>query len=180
MTVSRRQFIMAAPPAFLAGGCNGPGLGNVLPDTVLPALPGLTDAGGWPVPGFASDEFRRGVALLTVWASWCPYCFAEHGHLLRLAADRRVRLLGLVVRDDPRKAVAFLRREGNPFRAVAADDGRLSGLLRAPGVPASYVIGADARLEAKILAAIDDSVLRARVRPALDRALARQATGATG
>ncbi|WP_375457847.1 redoxin family protein [uncultured Enterovirga sp.] len=174
---ARRKVLVAAAGAALSGlaGC-GRVEGSVLPDVVLPAISGLTGPNGWAVPGFASGEFRRGVALLNVWASWCPYCQAEHDHLLRLSRDSRFRLLGLVYRDSEAKAAAYLRRTGNPFAAVARDDGQLSRAVGQRGVPGTYVVARSGRVLTAVRGAIDERSIEGRLMPAIRRALAGDET----
>lgn len=178
-SLARRDALLLAAGAAASAlaGC-GDVVGSVLPEVELPPIAGLVAAGGWPVPGFEPGEFRRGVALLNVWASWCPYCQGEHEQLMDLSRDGRFRLLGLVYRDTPAKAAAYLRRAGNPYAAVAADDGRLSRALGQKGVPATYVVARSGRVLDKVAGALDEAVIRARVLPAVQRALNATAGGA--
>lgn len=166
---SRRAMLVGLTGLAL-GGCGTP---DAVPlDLELPGLPGLTTNGGWNVPGFGAGEFARSISVLNVWASWCPVCRGEHGHLRRLAGDGRFRLLGLVYNDAPEKAAAYLRRAGNPYAAVAADDGRLSGAVRQRGVPGSYVIGRNGRVLARAAGGVDGASFAALLLPAILRARA--------
>lgn len=174
---NRRGTLLALPGLALLGGC-GPVVGAVLPESPLPALPGLVGPNGWPLPGFAADEFRRGVSLLNVWASWCPYCQGEHEHLIKLSRDGRFRMLGLVYQDKAEKAVSYLRRAGNPFGAVARDDGQLSAALGQRGVPASYVVARSGRVLAKIAGALDEGSIAGRIMPAIRAGLDGRDTAA--
>jgi cytochrome c biogenesis protein CcmG/thiol:disulfide interchange protein DsbE len=173
---SRRVFLAGLSAAFLAG-CNQV-VGTVLPDGPLPGLPGLTDAAGRPVPGFSADEFRRGPALLNIWASWCPECRAEHDQLMRLARDGGIRLLGLAFRDKPEAAAAYLRRAGNPFAAASSEDGRIARLLGQKGVPYSYVLSPQGRVVALVPGMLDDRAVGEIVMPALR--LSSASGGASG
>lgn len=164
-----RRSLMLGLPALALAGC-AKAVGQTLPEGAMPALAGLTDAAGRPVPGFAADEFRRGPAILNIWASWCPECRSEHDQLMRLAEDRRVRMLGLVFRDKPEAAAAYLRRAGNPYAAVALDDGRIAKLLGQKGVPYSYAIDGNARVLAVVRGAMDDKAVREVVIPAIRKA----------
>jgi cytochrome c biogenesis protein CcmG/thiol:disulfide interchange protein DsbE len=142
-----------------------------LPDVELPGLPGL-DREGSPVPGFPRGQFHGRVTVLNVWASWCPYCRGEHGHLMRLAGDRRFTLVGLVYRDNAAKARDYLLAAGNPYAAVAADpEGRLAQALRQSGVPSTYVVNRSGRLAASFQAALDPDIVRKRLFPAILAAL---------
>lgn len=173
---SRRSLLLGLPALALAGCAKA--VGTTLPEGAMPALAGLTDAAGRPVPGFAADEFRRGPAILNIWASWCPECRSEHDQLMRLAEDRRVRMLGLVFRDKPEAAALYLKRAGNPYAAIALDDGRIAKLLGQKGVPYSYVLDGRGRVLALVRGAMTDKALAEIVDPAIRTALGTgRATG---
>jgi len=167
---NRRALLLGAPALALAGCAKA--VGTILPEGEMPGIAGLTDAAGRPVPGFAADEFRRGPAILNIWASWCPDCRAEHDQLMRLAADGRFRLIGLVFRDKPEAAAAYLKRAGNPFSALATDDGRIARLLGQKGVPYSYVLSREGRVLALVRGRMDDEAVAKIVMPAIRTALA--------
>lgn len=172
----RRAVLVAGGSALLAS-CRGPE-GSVLPDFELPGLPGL-ETNGWPVPGIRPGQFRGRVSLLNVWASWCPYCQAEHDDLMKLSQDRRFALVGLVFRDKPEAALAYLKRAGNPYAAVAADpDGKFAGFLGQKGVPSSYVVDRAGRITLKIAGELSEAGIRDKLLPAIRQAL--EAPAASG
>ncbi|WP_188311939.1 redoxin family protein [Salinarimonas soli] len=155
-----RRALLLAAPALLAAGC-GPAAASALPAVTLPGLPGLRDRTGQPVPGIEPDTFRRGFALLNIWASWCPYCRSEHGILEELAGDRRLRLVGLVWQDKAETAAAYLAQRGNPFHAVALDaDGVIAGALRQRGVPSSYLVDGTGAIIARHPGALTEEWVR--------------------
>lgn len=161
-----RRALLLGLPALLLAGCSK-AVGATLPEVELAGLPGLLTADGRPVPGLVRDAFRRGPALLNIWASWCPDCRAEHGQLMRLARDNGLRLLGLVFRDKPEAAAAYLRRAGNPFEAVALDDGGIARLLGQKGVPYSYVVSGRGRVLAMVAGSLDDRAVAETIMPAV-------------
>lgn len=170
-TPPTRRLVLAGGLAAGAAGCQ-PALPVELPAVALPGLDGLTTRGGWPVPGIAARQFVGRVSLLTVWATWCPPCRGEHPTLMRLAGDGRFPLVGLLYADKPERAVAYLRREGNPFAAVSPDDGVLVSVLGQRGVPATYVVDRGGRAVHLVLGGMDSDRVRADLMPAVRRALA--------
>src|SRR5262245_52916375 len=99
-------------------------IGKPAPSLSLAALQGLLREGA-QVPGLDPAIFKGQVTLVNVWASWCGPCQAEHPQLTRLAADRRLQLVGINYKDTIENARRFLGRYGNPFAAVGVDrDGR--------------------------------------------------------
>src|SRR5262245_41149978 len=73
-------------------------IGHPAPATSLPPLAGL-ERDGKPVPGLDEGSFKGEVTLLNVWASWCVPCRDEAPLLMKLAADARIRVLGINYKD---------------------------------------------------------------------------------
>jgi len=58
-------------------------------------------------------DFKGAVTLINVWASWCIPCHDEAPLLMRLAEDKRIRVVGFNYKDQPDNARRFLGRYGN-------------------------------------------------------------------
>jgi cytochrome c biogenesis protein CcmG/thiol:disulfide interchange protein DsbE len=150
-------------------------IGQPAPATSLPALPGL-ERDGKEVPGLDSADFKGTVTLLNIWASWCLPCRDEAPLLVRLAADRRIRVAGINYKDQPEDARRFLGRYGNPFVANGTDgDGRAAIEWGVYGVPETFVVGRDARISYKLIGPITPDNLEKALRPAIEKALAAPA-----
>ena len=147
-------------------------IGHPAPRTDLPPLAGL-ERGGKPVPGLDSANFNGQVTVLNVWASWCVPCRDEAPLLIMLAADPRVRVVGINYKDQPDNARRFLGRYGNPFAANGADDnGRAAIEWGVYGVPETFVIGRDGRIAYKLIGPVTPDNLDAALKPAIEQALA--------
>jgi cytochrome c biogenesis protein CcmG/thiol:disulfide interchange protein DsbE len=185
--VKRRRLIVLLPLAiFLALaalfmirlGAGDPSklpsalIGHPVPDTPLPPVTGLVrdDA---PVPGIASDDFKGTVSLVNVWASWCVPCHDEAPLLMKLAEDKRIRIVGINYKDQPENARRFIGRYGNPFAAVGADgSGRAAIEWGVYGVPETFVVGRDGRIAYKLVGPISADNLETALKPELEKALA--------
>jgi cytochrome c biogenesis protein CcmG/thiol:disulfide interchange protein DsbE len=134
-------------------------IGKPAPLLSLPALDGLMRSGA-PVPGLDPSQFKGHVTLVNVWASWCVPCQMEHPQLMRLAADRRLQLVGINYKDATENARRFLGRYGNPFSTVGVDqDGRSAIEWGVYGVPELFLIGRDGRIAYKQVGPITDETL---------------------
>ena len=147
-------------------------IGHAAPRTDLPPLPRL-EHDGKAVPGLDSADFRGQVTVLNVWASWCVPCREEAGLLMTLAADSRLRALGMNYKDQPDNARRFLGRYGNPFAANGVDgNGRAAIEWGVYGVPETFVVDRDGRITYKLIGPLTPDNLESAVKPAIEKALA--------
>ena len=147
-------------------------IGHPAPQTDLPPLPGL-EREGKAVPGLASADFKSNVTVLNVWASWCVPCREEAPLLMTLAADPRVRVVGINYKDQPDNARRFLGRYGNPFIANGTDgNGRAAIEWGVYGVPETFVVGRDGRIAYKLIGPITPDNLERGLKPEIEKALA--------
>jgi cytochrome c biogenesis protein CcmG/thiol:disulfide interchange protein DsbE len=147
-------------------------IGHPAPQTNLPPIDGLV-RGGKPVPGLMAADFAGAVTIMNVWASWCIPCHDEAPLLTRLAADRRIRVVGINYKDQPDNARRFLGRYGNPFAASGADlSGRAAIEWGVYGVPENFIIGRDGRIAYKLVGPLTAENLEQVVKPEIAKALA--------
>jgi cytochrome c biogenesis protein CcmG/thiol:disulfide interchange protein DsbE len=146
-------------------------IGHPAPQTNLPPLAGL-ERDGNPVPGLDGADFKDGVTVVNVWASWCVPCRDEAPLLVALAADRRIRVVGINYKDQPDNARRFLGRFGNPFVANGVDgNGRAAIEWGVYGVPETFVVGRDGRIAYKLIGPITPDNLAQSLKPAIEKAL---------
>ena len=147
-------------------------IGRPAPQTSLPPLPAL-ERDGKAVPGIDSADFKGEVTVLNVWASWCVPCREEAGLLMTLAADSRLRVVGMNYKDQPDNARRFLGRYGNPFAANGVDgNGRAAIEWGVYGVPETFVVDRDGRITYKLIGPLTPDNLESAVKPAIEKALA--------
>jgi len=118
-------------------------------------------------------DFKSAVTVLNVWASWCVPCRDEAPLLVRLAGDKRIRIIGINYKDQPDNARRFLGRYGNPFAASGADtSGRAAIEWGVYGVPETFIIGRDGRIAYKLVGPLTPDNLERVVKPEIEKALA--------
>jgi len=149
-------------------------IGRPAPETNMPAVAGLLGRDGKPLPGIAAADFKGAVTLVNVWASWCVPCHDEAPLLNALAADNRIRLVGINYKDQPDNARRFLGRHGNPFVAAGADhNGRASMEWGVYGVPETFLVGRDGKIAYKLIGPITETNLERALKPEIEKALSR-------
>lgn len=106
------------------------------------------------------------VVLLNFWATWCPPCVHEMPSMERLYTDLRERgfvVLGVSVDVDPGEADAdgrvqgivreYVDELGVTFPILLDPEGSVEDVYNVSGLPTTYVIGRDGRIEGRIVGA---------------------------
>lgn len=143
-------------------------IGRTAPATELQPLVGTN------LPGLNSVDLAAGgkPTLVNVWASWCAPCREEHPVLEKLAADPRIRLVGINYKDQRENAVAFLGQLGNPFQAIGIDPtGRTAIDWGVYGVPETFLVGADGVVRYKFIGPLSDEAVSTVLMPEIEKLL---------
>ena len=121
--------------------------------------------------GLSSQDLRREVTLVNVFASWCVACRDEHPLFLDLDHEGIVPIHGLNYKDAPEDAAAWLDALGDPYTRIGADlDGRVGLDWGVYGVPETFVVGRDGHIAYKHIGPVTPRVLDEIILP-LVRAL---------
>jgi len=138
-----------------------PLIGKPAPAFALPLLHA-------PDKTFAQQEMAGKVWVLNVWASWCPPCLEEHPVVTALARTGLVPVVGLNYKDARNDALAWLRKNGDPFAFSAFDaDGRIGIDYGVYGVPETYVIDRRGVIRYKRIGPLTPEISRDKVQPLL-------------
>ena len=128
-----------------------------------PAFTLQTLAVGTPL---STESLRGQVWIMNVFASWCSACIIEHPRLLKLAAAKKITMIGLAYKDNPEDTQRWLADNGNPYQQVALDlDGRTGINYGVYGVPETYVIDANGIIRYRHVGPVDDDFFDVHVLP---------------
>ena len=148
-------------------------VGARAPDFTLPTMDGDTTT---------LRQYRGQVVLLNFWATWCPPCVYEMPSMERLYQDLRADgfvVLGVTVDVDPGETDAqgrsqgivreYVERLGVTFPILLDPEGAVEGVYNVSGLPTTYVIGRDGRIEGRIVGGRewDSEEYRARIQELL-------------
>ena len=138
-----------------------PLVGKPAPEVPLAALDAQAQA-------FTRADLGQGKpVIINFWASWCAPCRIEAPVLNDLAERGDVPIYGIVYKDDPGKARAFLDELGNPFAKINNDpDGRAGIDWGVTGFPETFVIDGKGIIRAHYAGPLTDDVVRELILPA--------------
>lgn len=116
----------------------------------------------------SSADLRRTnrVLVVNVWGSWCGPCRREAPVLSAVSKQytkRGVAFLGLLSRDKPAAASAFVRRFDLSYPSLQDPGGRLqlrfAGTLPSQGIPTTWIIDRHGRVAARVLVEVTKPTL---------------------
>lgn len=114
---------------------------------MAPRIEGATLGGG--TFQLASGQ----IAVVNVWASWCAPCRAEAPTLVALSKEfPEVSFVGVLTRDNPASASAFVKRFAIPYPTLT-DDAILLGFhtsLIANAIPSTLIVDRHGKVAARI------------------------------
>lgn len=101
---------------------------------------------------FDLAAYRGRPVILNFWASWCLPCREEFPLLLdrleELGPRDGLAIVGVLFKDDPAAAAAFVDDFGATWPTVTDADGRLADAYRVVAPPQTYFIDGDGVLRA--------------------------------
>jgi cytochrome c biogenesis protein CcmG/thiol:disulfide interchange protein DsbE len=120
------------------------------------------------------------IALVNVWATWCPSCHVEHGYLNYLAQEHGVVIFGVNYKDEADKANDWLTTKGNPYRLNIFDpDGRLGLDMGVTGAPETYLLDHRGFVRMRYQGPISEDVWQAKFLPLIQQ-LEQERNGVAG
>ena len=117
---------------------------------------------------FTSEDLKKEVSILNIWASWCVSCKAEHANLMALK-ESGYKIYGLAVADKKENADAYLAKEGNPYYKTGYDPNReIMISLGATGTPETYVINTDGMIYFHQRGMVDAETINKKIIPIIN------------
>ncbi len=134
---------------------------HLLPSTLLNQSAPNFKLHGLLNPHHIYDQsiFQHHLTILTVWASWCDSCMDEANVLQKLHKHYpHIQFIGLDEKDNRSKALAFLKRYGNPYHIIVQDteDGETAINYGVYGTPESFLIDQNGVIVAKQVGALTE------------------------
>ena len=89
----------------------------------------------------SSKKFGNEIILVNFFATWCKPCRDEHTYIKRLSNKKEIKVIGINYKDNPKKAIRWLKELGNPYTDVAIDkSGRIAIDWGVYGIPETFIV----------------------------------------
>lgn len=122
-------------------------------------------------PGKMVSEsiFKGKVTVLNAWASWCIPCREDHRIMVDLSKSG-VNVVSLILRDDAKKAKAWLAQRGNPYSVNLLDPkAQLGASLGIRGTPTVLIIDKQGIIRYRHVGIISDEMVEKEIKPMLNK-----------
>ena len=106
---------------------------------------------------FKRDDYRGKVTLINFWASWCTPCVEEIpslNHLREKMQGRAFELISVNYAEDAQRIDDFMQMVKVDFPVLLDSDGRVAASWNVLVFPATFVIGAEGKIEYGVNGAI--------------------------
>jgi cytochrome c biogenesis protein CcmG, thiol:disulfide interchange protein DsbE len=104
-------------------------------------------------------DYRGQVVLLNIWATWCEPCKVEMPSLEQLQQEMGPRGLKIVAvsidEGGPDVVRQYARDLGLTFGILHDQSGRIKQIYQTTGVPESFIINREGKIEKKVIGAAD-------------------------
>lgn len=84
--------------------------------------------------------------LVHFWATWCPVCSLEQSNIENISKDNFIVTVSMQSGDD-NELREFMKNEKLSFNVINDENGALSKLYNIRGVPVSFIINKDNKIE---------------------------------
>jgi len=89
----------------------------------------------------SSEVFGKEITLVNFFATWCKPCRDEHIYIERFTNEKKIKIFGINYKDNPKKAIRWLKELGNPYADVAEDkSGRIAIDWGVYGIPETFIV----------------------------------------
>ena len=103
----------------------------------------------------SQNEFNGKTTIVNFFATWCGPCREEHVYLEKLSNDKKLKIIGINYKDDPKKTIQWLNRLGNPYSYVISDNnGRLGIDWGVYGIPETFIVSSKGVIKYKLVGPI--------------------------
>ena len=109
----------------------------------------------------SSEEFKNQIVLVNFFATWCKPCRAEHKFIQRFSEEKKIKVIGLNYKDNPKKAIQWLKKLGNPYSNIAIDKrGDIAIDWGVYGIPETFFINSKGIIKYRHVGPVNEKIYK--------------------
>ena len=107
----------------------------------------------------STESFKNKKVLVNFFATWCKPCLEEHIYIKNLSKIEGIKIIGINYKDDSKKTIAWLKKEGNPYSDIAIDKkGRIAIDWGVYGIPETFLVNSNGIIKYRHIGAITKKI----------------------
>ena len=108
-----------------------------------------------------NKEFQNESTIVNFFATWCKPCRDEHFFINKLSKEKKIKIIGINYKDNPKKAIQWLEELGNPYSSIAVDkNGRIGIDWGVYGIPETFIIDSEGIIKYRHVGPIDKKIYK--------------------
>ena len=109
----------------------------------------------------SSKEFGNETVLVNFFATWCKPCLDEHDFIQRFSKEKKIKVIGINYKDNPKKTIEWLKKLGNPYSKVAIDkNGVIAIDWGVYGIPETFVVDSNGVIKYRHIGPVDKKIFK--------------------
>jgi len=109
----------------------------------------------------SKNEFKNNITVVNFFATWCAPCRDEHKYIIELSKDSSIKIIGINYKDNPNKAIVWLKELKNPYFKVITDPkGKIAIDWGVYGIPETFLVNSKGIIKYKHVGPINKIIYR--------------------
>jgi len=106
-------------------------------------------------------EFENQTVLVNFFATWCKPCRDEHDFIKKISDQKKAKVIGINYKDNPDKAIEWLKQLGNPYAIVALDrKGKIAIDWGVYGIPETFIVNSNGIIKYRHVGPVTEKIYK--------------------